>query len=305
MRKIKGSITGKNSYAGKYQSDIKKGQYQQMKKMRDDRADRIARRVKAGIAAGVLAAGIGIGAAGKSAFENLADNFNYEKDMQEAIEIARDTDRYLNNQMLQDVINQEYVQQIEELSSAITDYKELRYKNDRSFKEEKQYIEACGVISEAREFVMNLYINEIREKVAEAYKITDEAEIANIEINDYITDNNQKAEHNPQIVLPNGTLIEESGLFSKNNGMDENLANNIKYAMSLRGAGRFSENKRIDDLPLDDIINTFEKAMEFGTSYTLKVNKKGNIETIKTEEKTETMKKGQTTANASRDNEER
>lgn len=290
MRKIRGSVTVTDNETGKCRVYSKKEYYQKMRRIKN---------AKTKIAAIGLAAGIGLGTISNSIISNLANNANYIEDTRDAIKMAASTEEYLNrieeNQMLQEVIGQEHVLQIEELSSAINTYKELRYKTDRTFKEEKEYIEACGAISESRELVMNLYTNEIRAKVAEVYGITDEIEIAKIEVKDYIVDTNQGPKHNPQIILPDGTIIKESNFWNNTKGMDRELAEHVIRARSLGEAGMFSENKKIEDLPLDDIINTFEMAKEFA-GYTVEKNSKGDFKTIPTEE---------IKTNESPDNEER
>lgn len=274
MKKIKGSITITNNTNGK--SYI----------CSEEKMNKAIRNLKTKIAALGLVAGIGIGAISNSVITNLASNVNNAKSTKEAIEMAASTDTYLKriqeNPMLQEVIEQETLAKIDELSSAITTYKDLKYKQNKSFKEEKEYIEACGVISEARLMVMHLYTDAIKAKVASAYGIIDKEDIKQIEVKDYVQDTNNGTKHSPQIILPDGTIIEKNHFGNKNRGMDNNLAQHVINARSLIEAGIFSENKRIKDLPLDEIIDAFEEAKEF-EECTITTDKKGNIETTQIE----------------------
>lgn len=235
-----------------------------------------------------LAVGIGIGGIGVPLISNMANNARNARDSKQAIELAASTDAYLRNikadPVLQAVISQEQVIGIEELSSAITTYKQLKHKPSRTYSEEQQFMEASRIICESKRLVIDTYTNTIKGKVAEAYGITDPEEIAKIEISDYIHASSSEVEHNPKIVMPDGTVIGKDRFLSFGTEMNSTLANNIISARALLDANGFSENLRVEDLPVDDIIRTFEKAKKFNEEYKVLRNTKGDLKAVEEEE---------------------
>ena len=66
--------------------------------------------------------------------------------------------------------------------------------------------------------------------------------------------------------------------------MDSTLAENIIKARALLDERGFSENAQIKDLPVDDIIQTFEEAKKFEKNYKISLDKDGNLRTVKLEQ---------------------
>lgn len=240
--------------------------------------ERSIRDLKKRVAAVGLAAGITLGAVAPTVISSLANYANTNKSTREAIEWVNKMEKVGKNHRFQENSAQEEQEEAvkrAELYSAIITYKQLNYKEEKSFKEEKDYINACQKIIESKDFVMDIYTNSIKGKVARAYGITDPAEIAQIEVSDYIKD----GKHAPKIVLPNGTIITEKSFMSQNASMDETLAKNVIQARALRDAGEFSENKRREDLPIEDIIVVYDYEENFAEYYKVSSDKNGNLVT--------------------------
>ena len=160
-------------------------------------------------------------------------------------------------------------------------YKVLKYRQNKTFDEEQRYIETCKIISESKDIVINAYTDTIKAKVAEAYGITEKEEIDKIEISDFIelATVDGANPHNPQIVMPDGTRIVKDQLFNQDQSMDKTLEKNIIKARALIDEQDFSEYDKIKDLPVDNIIDTFEEAKKFEKNYKLTLDKNGNIKT--------------------------
>lgn len=240
-----------------------------------------------------LAAGLGIGSIATPLITELANSANQSKNTKEAVTMAASTDRYLKslkeNQILQAVISQEETLALEELSSAISTYKKLESKKDKTFGEERRYMEACKKICESKNLIVDTYTDTIKGKVAEAYRITDPEEIEKIEITDLVHGTSTSvSDHNPKIVMPDGTIIEKNSLLNKNQSMNSILAENIVKARSLQDAPAFSENVRVEDLPIDAIIETFEKAKDFEEKYTISCKDNGDLKAVESENVVET-----------------
>lgn len=230
----------------------------------------------------MLALGIVVGAISPSIITTITNNVRNSEDTKQAIQIAATTDNYLKNlkssPIMQAVISQEETMKIENLSAAIVNYKELKHKDNKSFREQEEYIQACKTISESKDLVTDMYTDAIKVKVARAYGITDLEEINKIEVTNYT----HSTSDGPQIVLPDGRTIRKDYFMNKDLSMNETLATHITKARSLREAGEFSENKKIEDLPTDDIIGIFEEAKKFTEDYTIFSNKNGDIEAVET-----------------------
>lgn len=271
-KQIKGSITVTDNVNGRSHVYSRK------------QINRATQRFKTRIAAGGLAAGIAIGAATTTFISKFANDMNKTAKTEEAIVLALEANEYQNrlkeNPMLQQVVEQEGIIKIEDLSSAITTYKELQYKSDRTFSEEKQYIMACETIVNSKEIVENLYRETIKAKVATAYRITDPEQIAKIEINDYIKYTSPSTvQHNPEIVLPDGTVIGTSrSLFSEAKIMDTALAKQICQVSAIsKVSGNQDTNMYIEQV--ETVIETLEELMNFDKNYKVSLNKNEDIET--------------------------
>ena len=268
-----------NQYRGRYENGEK-----QRRKIKNE-PKRVNKRFAAYLLAGVI--GLGTGAVSAQLISNMAENANHAESTREAIVIANTTSKYMknirNNVIMKDIITAENMSQLDKLSKAVTTYKQLQYKQGRSLQEEQNYIDACRTICESKDFVIDNYTNVIRAKVATAYGITELDEIANIEIKDYLDiGENQEITHNLMIKLPNGTTINNNGnFFNTTNTMDKKLAEAVIEATSLLNA-RFSfENQKLEDLPIDRIIKTFEDGIKFESGYDLIAKADGSLGTVK------------------------
>lgn len=279
-----------NQYRGRYENGEK-----QRRKIKNE-----PKKVNKHFVALLLSAGIGIGTiagvGGTCLISNMAKNANHAESTREAIAMANTSSKYMenirNNATMQDIITAENMSQVDKFSKAVTTYKQLQYKQGRSLQEEQNYIDACRTICESKDLIIDNYTNVIRAKVAKAYGIKDPEEIASIEIKDYLDiGEKQEITHNLMIKLPDGTTIDNNGKFLNNaNTMDKKLAEAVIEATSLLNA-RFSfEDQKLEDLPIDRIIRTFEDAKKFERGYKLIVKANGSIETVKIEQTKEQTK---------------
>lgn len=248
-----------------------------------------AKNAKVRFAAVLLSAGIGLGAVSSNIINYMAEKANHSQSTREAIEIVNSTKKYLEtvqqNSIMQDVITAENISKIEKFSSAVSTYKQLQYKQEKSLKEEQEYIEACRTICEFKDLVIDTYTNTIKGKVAKAYGITNPEEVQKIEIEDYVDiGEKQDITHSIMIKLPNGTVINNRGNFlTSTNVMDSKLADAVIEARALLNERYSFENESLSDLPMDRIILTFEEAKDFEENYKLSVKENGNLETVKLE----------------------
>lgn len=249
-----------------------------------------AKKAKVRLAAVLLSAGIGIGALSSNIIDYMADKANHSESTREAIEMVNSTQKYLDsikeNSIMQDVITAENISKIENFSSAVSTYKQLQYKKEKSLQEEQAYIDACRTICESKDLIIDTYTNIIKGKVAKAYGITAPEEVESIEIRDYVDiGEDQNITHNVMIKLPNGTTINNDGnFFTGTNTMDKKLENAVIEARALLNERYSFENESLEALPMDRIISTFEEAKEFEAGYKLTVKANQNLETVKVEQ---------------------
>ena len=231
-----------------------------------------------------MAAIVGLGAIGIMA--NQANNAMREKNTQKAITEARAINNSIteyvnsNNIAMQAVVSVEETVQLQNLAGAITTYKELEYKKDKTLNEQQQYIDACKTICSSKQLVADSYKDIIRAKVAEAYEITNLQYINSIDVHNN-KDTRNEMTNNPVIELSDGRAINDKGKFmNSNNTMDKTLANAIIEAEELENI-KFSFNEdALEELPINEIIETLEKAMNFKASYKLVADKDGNLQSI-------------------------
>lgn len=241
------------------------------------------------LAAVSLAVGIGIGAS-PSIIGNIANHVNNSRSTKEAIEMAASNEEFLNSinqdKIKQAVINAEKTIQLENFMQAVSTYKELNYKKDRTMQEEQQFIDSCRTICESKSLVIDTYTDIIKSKVAEAYGITDAEAISNISVKDYIHASTTELSHNVEIKLPDGTAIENKEILVKkdNSIMDTELENAVIEARALLDVDNSFDSQTLENLPIDEIIRTFEDGKEFDKNYKLSVKENGDLETIKIEQ---------------------
>lgn len=263
---------------------------------------RAANKARVRIAALGAATLIGVGAIAPTAIQKLANQINYEKDTQTAIEMVASNNEFFadieEKIIMQTKEGQEQIDQLKALSDAVVQYKELDHKEHRTVEEDQRYIEACKTICDSKDLVIDTYSDIIKSKAAEAYGITGAEEIRNMEVKDYIETSDMA--HLPQITFSDGTMIGTKTTFlsSPKNTMDKTISSAIIEARHLRDVNSEYQNREIKDLPVDDIIKTFEGAKSFEEKYKFSVNEKGQLVAEKIEQ-------SQEVATPSRDDEER
>lgn len=263
---------------------------------------RAAQKAKIRFTAIAAATLIGIGAAAPTAIQKLANQMNYEKDTQTAIEMVASNNEFFadieEKIIMQTEEGKEQINQLKALSDAVVQYKELNSKDNRTVEEEQQYIEACKTICDSKDLVIDTYSDIIKSKAAEAYGITDAEEIKNIKVQDYIETSEMR--HLPQITLPDGNVIGTKTMFlsPSKDTLDKTISSAIIEARHLRDVNSEYQNREIKDLPVDDIIKTFEGAKSFEEKYKFSVNEKGQLVA-------EEIEKSQEVVSPSRDDEER
>lgn len=263
---------------------------------------RAANKARVRIAALGAATLIGVGAIAPTAIQKLANQINYEKDTQTAIEMVASNNEFFadieEKIIMQTKEGQEQIDQLKALSDAVVQYKELDHKEHRTVEEDQRYIEACKTICDSKDLVIDTYSDIIKSKAAEAYGITGAEEIRNMEVKDYIETSDMA--HLPQITFSDGTMIGTKTTFlsSSKNTMDKTISSAIIEARHLRDVNSEYQNREIKDLPVDDIIKTFEGAKSFEEKYKFSVNEKGQLVA-------EEIEQSQEVATPSRDDEER
>lgn len=261
-----------------------------------------ANKARVRIAALGAATLIGVGAIAPTAIQKLANQINYEKDTQTAIEMVASNNEFFadieEKIIMQTKEGQEQIDQLKALSDAVVQYKELDHKEHRTVEEDQRYIEACKTICDSKDLVIDTYSDIIKSKAAEAYGITGAEEIRNMEVKDYIETSDMA--HLPQITFSDGTMIGTKTTFlsSPKNTMDKTISSAIIEARHLRDVNSEYQNREIKDLPVDDIIKTFEGAKSFEEKYKFSVNEKGQLVA-------EEIEQSQEVATPSRDDEER
>ncbi len=263
---------------------------------------RAAAKARTRIAALGAAALIGVGAIAPTAIQKLANQINYEKDTQTAIEMVASNNEFFadieKKIIMQTKEGQEQIDQLKALSDAVVQYKELDHKEHRTVEEDQRYIEVCKTICDSKDLVIDTYSDIIKSKAAEAYGITDAEKIKNIKVQDYIETSEMR--HLPQITLPDGNVIGTKTIFlsPSKDTLDKTISSAIIEARHLRDVNSEYQNREIKDLPVDDIIKTFEGAKSFEEKYKFSVNEKGQLVA-------EEIEQSQEVATPSRDDEER
>ena len=242
---------------------------------------KMAQQAKLRLASFALATGLAIGAGTPTLIGTLAKHFNSAPDSKQAIEIASEFDGYIANiEQYSQITSQEEVDQLRLLENAIQRYNVLKYKSDKTFEEEEEYLDVCRTICESKNLVKDTYTDTIKNKVAEAYGITNPKEIDSIEVHDFISydKGNGKYFHNRKINLPNYIKIKENP--SSYNELDvkmpKQLAEHVTNARALIDVGYDFSEMSIKDLPVDQIIDTFQEALEFD-NYRIVRDAEGNL----------------------------
>lgn len=249
---------------------------------------KLAQQAKLRLASFALAAGIAIGAGTPTLISTLAKNFNSAQDSKQAVQIASEFDGYINSiEQYSQITSQEEVDQLRQLENAIQRYNILKYKTDKTFEEEQEYLDVCRTICESKSLVIDTYTDTIKNKIAEAYGITDPEKIDSIEVHDYMSfdKGNGKYGHNREIKLPNYIEITEnpSSYSEFDVKMPKQLAENVTNARALLNVNYNFSEMSIKDLPVDQIIDTFQEALEFD-NYKIVRDADGNLSIEETQQ---------------------
>lgn len=242
---------------------------------------RATNKARVRIAALGAAALLGVGAIAPTAIQKLANQINYGNDTKTAIEMVASNNEFFadieEKIIMQTQEGQEQLDQLKALSEAAVQYKKLDHKEHRTVEEEQLYIEACKTICDSKDLVIDTYSDIIKGKAAEAFGITDAEEIKNIKVQDYVETSEMR--HNPQITFSDGTIVGTKTTFlsSPKGTMDKTISSAIIEARHLIDVNSGYQNREIKDLPVDDIIKTFEGAKSFEEKYKFSVNDKGQL----------------------------
>ena len=259
-------------------------------KSKKDKAARKAIEILAGIIVG--ATGITLAS---PIISGMAMDFNRNKDAQFAIERAAeyddyfaavesrlnseetrvdkiaDYDRFITQEKQKFKENKERkIEDLSKLNAAIKTYDQLRYVKDRTVDEESKYVEACKTIADLRYLPSEVYHDAMKEKIAAAKGITDPTEIQNIEIDAY------------------EKFDDKSGLFSevvtvKVNGSKQKITKKLKKQIIKESkmdsvAGYDPDKTAFKDIPVDEVIDEYQAAMEFDRKYDIVVDNKGKLD---------------------------
>ena len=228
----------------------------------------------------------GIGAASVPAITTLANRANNIASSKEAIEIDASTQYFMENleqnAVMQSVINSENAMKLQNVNNAIVTYKTLKYKSDKTLSEQEQYIEAYKTICNSKDLIIDTYEGIIKTKIAEPNGIKDASKI---DIED-VPDAKNGVLHSPMITLPDGTKINAEGkILNSLASMDKTLKNEIIKLYDAKGIKIDLEGSKLEELPVDQLIQIYEDSKAFEKEYSISKDNKGNLSTNKTNEK--------------------
>ena len=276
-------MMGQNTPKRRVSNNVQKMPPEFKAKSNTTRAQRkkMAQQAKLRLASIALAAGVAIGAGAPTLISTLVKNFNSAQDSKQAVVIASEFDDYITNiEQYSQITSLEEVDQLRALENAIQRYNVLKYKSDKTFEEEEEYLDVCRTICESRTLVIDTYTDTIKNKVAEAYGITDPKEIDSIDVRDYMSydKGNGKYNHKREIKLPNYIEITENPISNSKFDvkMPEQLAEHVTNARALLDVNYDFSEMSIKDLPVDQIIDTFQEALEFD-NYRIVRDAEGNL----------------------------
>lgn len=252
-------------------------------------------KINRAIAASLAVATIGGTAIGaKGIISNMAMDYKKAENAKTAVEIAAQYDKYLydleykfnygqekmNSEAyasdIYDWEKEKYSQVIEyrvdgtkKLTEAIKTYNELKYERNRTVTQESEFVSSCEIIANSTDLVVELYSDAIREKVAKADRITDPYKIYDI------------------IIKAEGSMTPELGMNwistiqvgHEQKKLSKDLKKVVKSARELLDVEKeYDPNTTaFKDMPVDDIIDKYQEAMEFNSKYDIEYDKKGNL----------------------------
>ena len=274
-------MMGKNTPKRRVSNNVQKMPPEFKAKSNTTRAQRkkMAQQAKLRLASIALAAGVVIGAGAPTLISTLAKNFNSAPDSKQAVVMASEIDDYITNiEQYSQITSQEEVDQLRTLENAIQRYNVLKYKSDKTFEEEEEYLDVCRTICESKALVIDTYTDTIKNKVAEAYGITDPKLINIIDVKDniHIDKSNGKNFHDREIDLKGFATIKDNPRLDTDVQMPEQLAEHVTNARALLDVNYDFSEMSIKDLPVDQIIDTFQEALEFD-NYRIVRDAEGNL----------------------------
>lgn len=240
----------------------------------------LLKNAKLRLASTALALGILVGGGAPTLISSLAKDYNSAKDSKQAIEIANEYDDFIASiEQNSKITSIEDVESLKQLENAIQRYTVLKYKTDKTFAEEQEFLDVCKTICESKSLVIDTYTNSIKSKIAQAYGITNPNKIDSIEVHDYMSldKGNGKYGHKREIEIPGFKSITENPILSGFDvKMPKKLAENVTNARALLDTGYNLEEMKVEDLPVDQIIDTFQEALKFD-DYQISLDKDGNL----------------------------
>lgn len=227
---------------------------------------------------GAATIGLAAGIVGGPIISNMAKGMKNVNDTKAAIQMAADSEEYLNsisqNPIMSKVITQEDVERLADLTQAITTYNSLKNKTDRTFNEEEAYLHACNTIGESKQLVTDNYNAIIKKKIAEAYGIKDPSDVNRIQVYcDEVFDGSEVSKVT-EIKLPTGKEIKSATSMFFSGSIDKKFVNEIQKSNEL-DEYVFSKDGKIPTETLEKIIENFEDAKAFNSNYKLVTEKNG------------------------------
>ena len=227
---------------------------------------------------GAATIGLAAGIVGGPIISNMAKGMKNVNDTKAAIQMAADSEEYLNsisqNPIMSKVITQEDVERLADLTQAITTYNSLKNKTDRTFNEEEAYLNACNTIGESKQLVTDNYNAIIKKKIAEAYGIKDPSDVNRIQVYcDEVFDGSEVSKVT-EIKLPTGKELKSATSMFFSGSIDKKFVNEIQKSNEL-DEYVFSKDGKIPTETLEKIIENFEDAKAFNSNYKLVTEKNG------------------------------
>lgn len=227
---------------------------------------------------GAATIGLAAGIVGGPIISNMAKGMKNVNDTKAAIQMAADSEEYLNsisqNPIMSKVITQEDVERLADLTQAITTYNSLKNKTDRTFNEEEAYLHACNTIGESKQLVTDNYNAIIKKKIAEAYGIKDPSDVNRIQVYcDEVFDGSEVSKVT-EIKLPTGKELKSATSMFFSGRIDKKFVNEIQKSNEL-DEYVFSKDGKIPTETLEKIIENFEDAKAFNSNYKLVTEKNG------------------------------
>ena len=206
---------------------------------------------------GAATIGLAAGIVGGPIISNMAKGMKNVNDTKAAIQMAAESEEYLNsisqNPIMSKVITQEDVERLADLTQAITTYNSLKNKTDRTFNEEEAYLHACNTIGESKQLVTDNYNAIIKKKIAEAYGIKDPSDVNRIQVYcDEVFDGSEVSKVT-EIKLPTGKELKSATAMFFSGSIDKKFVNEIQKSNEL-DEYVFSKDGKIPTETLEKII---------------------------------------------------